>query len=72
MLKDVTVKGPVLVIDDILATGGTLDAVGKLLELEFQIHPKNQVHAVIANLDFLPGKHRLTSQGYTVEYLLNY
>jgi adenine phosphoribosyltransferase len=72
MLKDVEIKGPVLVIDDILATGGTLNAVGKLLELEFNIKPENQIHAVIANLDFLPGKQFLTSKGYKVEYLLNF
>ena len=72
MLKDVKIKGPVMVIDDILATGGTLNAVGKMLESEFQIQPKNQVHAVIANLDFLPGKQHLTNQGYSVEYLINF
>ena len=72
MLKDVKVKGPVVVIDDILATGGTLNAVGKLLELEFNIKPNNQVHAVIANLDFLPGKKFLTNNGYIVEHLINF
>lgn len=72
MLKDIEIKGPVLVIDDILATGGTLNAVGKLLKKEFQISPENQIHAVIANLDFLPGKTLLTRQNYVVEHLLNY
>jgi adenine phosphoribosyltransferase len=72
MLTDIKIKGPVLIIDDILATGGTLNAVGEMLNLEFQIKPKNQVHAVIANLDFLPGKKFLTNKGYTVEYLLNF
>jgi len=72
MLKDVKIKGPVLVIDDILATGGTLNAVGKLLELGWNIKPNNQIHAVIANLDFLPGKKFLNNQGYTVENLVNF
>ncbi len=72
MLKDVKVKGPVLVIDDILATGGTLNAVGQILESEFNIKPKNQIHTVIANLEFLSGKQFLTSKGYTVEHLLNF
>jgi len=72
MLKDVPIKGPVMVIDDILATGGTLNAVGQLLELEFQIKAENQIHAVIANLDFLPGKKFLTDQGYVVEHLINF
>lgn len=72
MLKDIKINGPVLIIDDILATGGTLNAVGKLLQEEFQIKAENQVHAVIANLDFLPGKKFLTNQGYTVEHLINF
>ena len=72
MLKDVKIKGPVMVIDDILATGGTLNAVGKLLESEFNILPENQIHAVIANLDFLPGKKFLTDKGFVVEHLLNF
>jgi len=72
MLKDVPIKGPVMVIDDILATGGTLNAVGQLLELEFQIKTENQIHAVIANLDFLPGKKFLIEQGYVVEHLINF
>jgi adenine phosphoribosyltransferase len=72
MLKDIPIQGPVLVIDDILATGGTLNAVGKMLEQHWNILPKNQVHAVIANLEFLPGSKLLTSQGYQVESLVNY
>jgi len=72
MLKDVKIRGPVMVIDDILATGGTLNAVGEMLDLEFQIKSKNQVHAVIANLDFLPGKKFLADKGYIVEHLLNF
>jgi len=72
MLKDVKIRGPVLIIDDILATGGTLNAVGEMLDQEFQIKAKDQVHAVIANLDFLPGKKFLTDKGYSVQHLLNF
>lgn len=72
MLKDVSIQGPVLVIDDILATGGTLNAVGKMLEQHWNIPASKQVHAVIANLDFLPGKKVLSEQGYLVEALVDY
>jgi len=72
MLKDIKIQGPVLIIDDILATGGTLNAVGEMLDQEFQIKAKDQVHAVIANLDFLPGKKFLTDKGYSVQHLLNF
>jgi adenine phosphoribosyltransferase len=72
MLKDIKIKSPVMIIDDILATGGTLNAVGEMLHQEFQIKPKDQVHTIIANLDFLPGKKFLSDKGYIVEYLLNF
>jgi adenine phosphoribosyltransferase len=72
MLKDIKIKSPVMIIDDILATGGTLNAVGEMLYREFQIKPSYQIHTVIANLDFLPGKKFLTNKGYIVEHLLNF
>jgi len=72
MLKDIKIKGPVMIIDDILATGGTLNAVGEMLDQEFQIKPKDQIHTVIVNLDFLPGKKFLTNKGYVVKHLLNF
>jgi adenine/guanine phosphoribosyltransferase-like PRPP-binding protein len=72
MLKDIKIKGPVMIIDDILATGGTLNAVGEMLHREFQIEPENQIHTVIANLDFLPGKQFLIDKGYIVKNLINY
>ena len=72
MLKDIKIKGPVMIIDDILATGGTLNAVGEMLHQEFQIKPENQIHTVIANLDFLPGKQFLIDKGYIVKNLINY
>lgn len=72
MLQDINIKGPVLVIDDILATGGTLNAVGTMLEKHWNIPASKQVHAVIANLSFLPGKEVLNKQGYTVEALVDY
>jgi len=72
MLKDGDIHGNVMVVDDILATGGTLNAVGELLTEHWNIVPKNQVHCVIANLDFLPGKQLLTNKGYKLEHMVNY
>jgi adenine phosphoribosyltransferase len=72
MIKGADIKGPVLVIDDILATGGTLQAVGELLTEHWAIQPQDQIHAVLVNLSFLPGYHRLTTLGYRVEALETY
>jgi adenine phosphoribosyltransferase len=72
MIKDADIKGPVLVIDDILATGGTLQAVGELLREHWAIEPADQVHAVLVDLSFLPGYNKLTEQGYCVKALETY
>lgn len=60
------IVGPVMVIDDILATGGTLDAVGKMLTKQWNILPENQIHTTLISLNFLPGFKNLTDIGYKV------
>jgi adenine phosphoribosyltransferase len=72
MLKDADIKGPVMVVDDIIATGGTLNAVGQLLTEHWDIPPTSQVHSALVNLDFLPGKKLLTACGYRLEYMAEY
>ena len=72
MLQDSNIQGPVMVVDDILATGGTLSAVGELLTEYWAIQPKDQVHAVLVNLSFLPGYQKLTTSGYHLEALETY
>ena len=72
MLKDSDIHGNVMVVDDILATGGTLNAVGSMLTEHWNIAPNNQTHCVIANLDFLPGKKSLTTAGYKLEHMVDY
>lgn len=72
MLKSNNIQGPVLVVDDILATGGTLAAVGSMLTEHWNIPADQQIHGVVVNLDFLPGKKNLTTQGYTVESMTDY
>jgi adenine phosphoribosyltransferase len=72
MLKDGNIHGKVMVVDDILATGGTLNAVGSMLTEHWNIPASDQTHCVIANLDFLPGRQLLTGLGYNLEYMVNY
>lgn len=59
----------VVIVDDLLATGGTMLATidlveqmgGEILGIDF-----------IINLSFLPGLKRLQEQGYPVNYLIEY
>lgn len=69
MLKDSNIFGNVMIVDDILATGGTLNAVGELLTEHWDIKPGKQLHATLACLDFLPGKKMLESKKYKLAYM---
>lgn len=66
MLADADIKGPAMVVDDILATGGTLRAVSNLLTKHWNIPYQQQVHAVLVELGFLSGGSDLRSIGYSV------
>lgn len=67
MIKSHDIKGPVLVVDDILATGGTLKAVGELLAENWNILPEKQIHCVLLELTFLSGRKLLEDSKFTVE-----
>lgn len=67
MIKSHNIRGPVLVVDDILATGGTLKAVGDLLTENWNIDPGNQIHCVLLELDFLSGRKLLEDSKFIVE-----
>jgi len=66
------VVGPVMIIDDIIATGGTLDAVGQIITELWKIESKDQLHAAIADLSFLPGRQRLLDSGCRVASIVTY
>lgn len=55
-----------LIVDDLLATGGTIMAVKRLLNVE-------KVNAaVIVNLSFLPGMNNLSNNGILCDALISY
>ena len=66
--KDAIATGQnVLIIDDVLATGGTASAVARLVEM---LHGKVAGLGFILELDFLKGREKLN--GYDVHSLLHY
>ena len=59
----------VLVIDDLIATGGTADAAAKLVELS---GAKVSLFIFVVNLFDLKGSDNLTHKGYKVENLIDF
>ena len=70
MHKDSIVSGDkVLIVDDLIATGGTAEAAAKLIEIS-----GGQVSAFIfvINLFDLSGSNNLIKKGYNVENLIEF
>lgn len=65
------INGPVMIIDDVLATGGTTIAICNLLNKNFNIPYESMTVAVLLNLTFLPGHSELSKLGVTVKSLIN-
>jgi len=61
----------VMVIDDVLATGGTAEAMCDLLHEALDIPYSNITVAVLVNLTFLPGESILKAKGIKLVSLLN-
>lgn len=58
------------IIDDVVATGGTVLAVSSILREHFAVD--HLAAGVIANLDFLPGRRRITDAGIALVSLVDY
>ncbi len=68
--KDSILKGKkILVIDDLIATGGTAEAAAKLIEMSGGSVAR---FIFIINLFDLPGEKKLIDKGYTVKSLINF
>jgi adenine phosphoribosyltransferase len=66
--KDAVTKGQnVLIVDDVLATGGTANAVARLIEM---LGGKVAGLSFVIELDFLKGREKLP--GYDIHALLHY
>lgn len=65
------IVGPVMIVDDVLATGGTAIAICNLLHKHFNIPYESMTVAVLLNLTFLPGHSELTNLGVKVKSIIN-
>jgi len=63
--------GTVMIVDDVLATGGTAEAICKLLHEGLDIQYKDMVVVTLLNLTFLPGEKLLNQLGVQVVNLIN-
>lgn len=64
-------NGTVLIIDDVLATGGTAEAICKLLHDGLGIEYGNMVVAALLNITFLKGEKILNDLGVQVLNLID-
>lgn len=63
-------QGSVLIVDDVLATGGTAEAICKLVH-ELGVAYSSMTVACLINISFLPGKQKLRDLGVNVETLID-
>jgi adenine phosphoribosyltransferase len=62
----------VMLLDDVLATGGTAFAIVRLLCGHFGVRPEDIVVAAVISLEFLGGGRVLREAGVRVQALLEY
>lgn len=64
-------NGTVMIVDDVLATGGTAEAICKLLHEGIGINYQDMVVVTLLNISFLPGAKKLSDLGVGVINLIN-
>ena len=62
----------VVVVDDLIATGGTAIACAELLTENFDISKENILILAVIDLPNLGGSNLIKEQGYKVETLVSY
>ena len=61
-----------MIIDDLIATGGTAIACAELLEERFFVLPENILILALIDLPVLGGSSLISSSGYNVGSLIEY
>ena len=64
-------EGKVLIVDDVLATGGTVGAVCKLLHEEIGVKYEDIIVATLLNITFLGGEEKIKALGAEVINLID-
>ena len=66
------IQGKVVIVDDLVATGGTAKACAELVHEEFGISKDNILILAVINLPDLDGTESLEYDGYNVETLIDF
>ena len=66
------IKGKVIIVDDLIATGGTALACADLIHEEFDIDKENILILAVIDLPDLQGSAIIREQGYKVETLVDF
>ena len=62
----------VVIVDDLVATGGTAIACAELLTENFNVRRENILILAVIDLPDLGGSHLIADQGYGIETLVSY
>ena len=68
----ISVKDKIVIIDDLIATGGTAIACAELLVENFDVKKENILVLAVIDLPDLGGSKKIDNQGYNVKTLISY
>ena len=70
--KNTTIQGPVVIIDDLIATGGTALACAELVMKHWKIKPKDIMIVAVIDLPDLGGSKLLRDKGFEVKTIVEF
>lgn len=68
----ISIKDKIVIIDDLIATGGTAIACAELLVENFDVKKENILVLAVIDLPDLGGSKKIDNQGYNVKTLISY
>jgi adenine phosphoribosyltransferase len=70
--KNTSIQGPVIIVDDLIATGGTALACAELITQHWGIEPNDIMILAVVDLPDLGGSKMLSEKGYNVKTLVEF